>query len=236
MGGQGAAFLRHSLDRIAAQSFQDFEVVVTDQSDDSAVADVCAQYGGLDLRHIWTRDLPRQGAANTNAAMAAARGEVVKVLFQDDFLNGTDALAQIAAVFEDPDVHWALSGSEHTRDGETLIRPFRPRYHAQIRFGKNTVSSPSVLAVRRAGAPWFDERLIWLMDVDYYHQCAVLFGPPVVIGAPLVVNRLHEGQVSAGVGADLVRSELRYIWRKYPDQQGWRAWWHYLGRMRKTVF
>lgn len=232
MGGQGARYLRQSLDVLAGQSLADFEVVVADQSDDDAVAAVCAGYGFV--RHIWTRDLPRQGSANTNAAMQAARGEVLKILFQDDFLNGAEALAQIAQAFQDG-AQWLLTGSEHTRDGSTLIRPFVPRYHTRIQFGQNTVSSPSVLAVRRDVAPRFDERLVWLMDVDFYKQCELRLGLPTLLPAPLVVNRLHDGQVSAGVSKSLVRSELRYVRAKYRGQMTLGDQWHYLGRMRRAL-
>lgn len=234
MGGDGARYLRHSLDILRRQDFQDFEVVVTDQSDDGSIAELCAEFTEIDLRHIRTRDLQRLGSANTNAAMDAARGEVVKVLFQDDFLNGSDALGQIAAAFQDPAVKWCLTGCAHTFDGHTLTRFHIPRYHRRIVFGKNTVSSPSVLAVRRAVAPRFDENLIWLMDVDYYHRCNAALGAPTLINPPLVVNRLHDGQVSAGVRPDLVRSELRYVRAKYRDQLSWSDWLHYVDRLRKT--
>ncbi|MEX0285122.1 MAG: glycosyltransferase family 2 protein [Paracoccaceae bacterium] len=234
MGGQGAAFLKHSLDIVAQQTLRDFEVIVADQSDDDAVAQVCDGISDLNIRHIWTRELPRQGSANTNAAIEVAQGEIVKILFQDDFLNGPDALARIAQAFDTPETKWCLTGCDHSRDGHTLIRPFRPRYHDRIQFGKNTVSSPSVLSVRRDVAPRFDENLIWLMDVDYYYQCQTRLGPPTVIEEPLVINRLHAGQVSAGVSRGLVRSELRYVWDKYRATMTWRDWWHYVGRMRKT--
>ncbi len=234
MAGNGARFLRHSLNVIAGQNFRDFEVVVTDQSDDDAVAQVCTEFPDLALRHVWTRDLPKQGSANTNAAIAAAQGEVIKILFQDDYLNGPDALGQIAGAFDDPAVQWCLTGCDHSTDGETLIRLHPPRYHPQIRFGKNTVGSPSVLAVRRSLAPRFDENLIWLMDVDFYHQCAAALGPPAILSAPLVVTRLHAGQVSAGVSKALARRELRYVREKYADETSLWDRWHYLGRLRRA--
>ncbi|MEM7731721.1 MAG: glycosyltransferase [Pseudomonadota bacterium] len=234
MGGHGAAYLRQSLDVLSGQSFDDFEVVVADQSEDQEIADLCVEYGALNLRHMRTDQLKRQASANTNAAIDAARGEVVKVLFQDDFLNGSLALARIAAVFANAD--WCLTGSAHTSDGQTQFRPMVPRYHNRIHFGKNTVSSPSVLAFRRAGAPRFDENLVWLMDVDFYRRCADQLGAPAILPEPLVVNRLHDGQVSAGVDRGLVRKELRYVRQKYAGDMSWGDWLHYMGRMRRTFF
>ncbi|MEM6587118.1 MAG: glycosyltransferase [Pseudomonadota bacterium] len=232
MGGQGAAFLQQSLDVLAGQDFSDFEVIVADQSDDTEIRDLCAGYDTLTLHHVQTGHLKRQASANTNAAIEAARGKVVKVLFQDDFMNGSEALAQIAAVFQNAD--WCLTGSAHTHDGTRLIRPMVPRYHDRIHFGKNTVSSPSVLAFQREGAPRFDENLVWLMDVDFYKQCADKWGAPAILPEPVVVNRLHPGQVSAGVDRSLVRRELRYIRDKNATNMTWGDWAHFLGRMSRT--
>ncbi len=234
MGGHGAGFLRQSLTVLTGQGFDDFEVVVADQSDDTAIRDLCAEFGALNLRHVRTAHLKRQASANSNAAIEAARGEFVKLLFQDDFLNGVDALGRIAAAFERAD--WCLTGSAHTRDGERLMNPMVPRYHDRIHFGKNTVSSPSVLAFRRDGAPRFDENLVWLMDVDFYKRCAGQWGMPAIVPDPLVVNRLHKGQVSARVDRGHIRQELRHVRRKYARDMTWGDWAHYMGRMSRTYF
>lgn len=124
MGGRGVAFLEQSLDVLSTQTFKQFEVVVSDQSSDTAIADLCAR-SSLQIRWIDARRVPKQASANTNLAMNVAAGEIVKILFQDDFLLGDAALARIAQAFDDPKVNWCLTGCEHTRDGETLERALR---------------------------------------------------------------------------------------------------------------
>lgn len=234
MGGAGVAFLKQALQTIESQTLQNLEVVVADQSDGIQLEQLCANFTGLAIRHIVTANLKRQASANSNAAIRAARGDVVKILFQDDFFAVPTAVEQIAVRFENKDVDWCLCGSEHTRDGTALIRPFVPRLHDQIHFGKNTVSSPSVLAIRRDKALEFDENLTWLMDVDYYRRCHLAYGEPDILPEPLIVNRLHDKQVSAKVGPALMRRELRYIREKYRAQMGWGDWFHYVSRLRKT--
>jgi len=235
MHGHGATFLANSFEILRQQTYTDFEVVVADQSNDNSVAETCASFPDLSIRHIWTRDQPRQGSANTNVAIDAAKGEIVKILFQDDFLNGPDALGGIVLAFDDNNVLWCLNGSECTEDGQALIRPMIPQYHSRIQFGKNTVSSPSVLALRRKNAPRFDENLVWLMDVDYYKQCELRFGPPTIIPEFLIVNRIHDGQVSATTGSKLKRQELQYIARKYSTSLGMLDWAHYARRLVKYL-
>ncbi|WP_425045328.1 glycosyltransferase family 2 protein [Primorskyibacter sp. S87] len=235
MGGDGARFLRESLDVLKKQTFRSFEVIVSDQSDESAVQEVCDAAGaGMAVRHLWFREGKRQASANCNNAIRHARGDIVKVLFQDDLLSGDDALEKIAAGFADPHVSWALCGSGVTRDGTTVERPMIPRMHPQIHFGKNTVSSPSVLAARRDKVLEFDEDLIWLMDVEIYRRYELQYGPPAILPDTLILNRLHAGQVSAGVTPDLRRRELAYVRQKFSGSEAFRDRLAYLKQVLKA--
>jgi glycosyltransferase involved in cell wall biosynthesis len=236
MGGDGARYLDDSLARIAAQDFHDLEVVVADQSEDDAVARICAaRAGDLRLRRIDTRATARTSSANTNAAMRAARGQVLKILFQDDLLVGKGALARIAAAFDDPATSWVLCGSGVTRDGMTIDRPMVPRIEAGLEYGRNTVSSPSVLALRAGRDLWFDEDLIWLMDVEFYRRCADRLGPPAILEETLVANRLHAGQVSARVDRALKRRELRQVRARHRQGATWPAHRAYLWQRLKLL-
>lgn len=221
MAGKGAKFLAAALDSLKAQSFTDFEVVISDQSDTQEVADIGASYtGALTVRRLDYRDGPRQASANTNNAMRHASGNVLKILFQDDLLM-PDALAKTATAFHDKSYDWCLLGSAVTRDGIDSKRPMVPRLNPKLHFGKNTISSPSVLALRAGVDIYFDEELIWLMDVDMYKRCANKLGEPAILPDTLVLNRLHENQVSAGISPELRRRELRYVRQKYRSTETW---------------
>ncbi|WP_135504888.1 glycosyltransferase family 2 protein [Roseovarius aestuariivivens] len=228
MGGQGGDFLAASLNRIASQTLQGIEVVVSDQSDTDAVAQVCDSFQDrLTLRRVDYRNGPRQASANTNNALRHAQGRVLKILFQDDLLARDDALALTEAAFDDPGTRWCLCGSATTPDGQRADNPMVPRLTPAMRFGRNTVSSPSVLAMRADDLRLFDENLIWLMDVEMYHRLNTELGPPAILPETLVLNRLHPGQVSAGVRPDLRRRELAYIRGKTRAGESWADWWEY---------
>ncbi|MRU14954.1 glycosyltransferase family 2 protein [Roseovarius sp. A21] len=216
MGGNGAQFLEQSLTKLTHQSYQNFDVVVSDQSDGNDVAQTCNAFSErLNIKHLFFSDGPRQASANTNNAMRHAQGEVVKILFQDDILARHDSLELTAQAFEE-DAVWVICGSAVTYDDHNAIRPMVPQMHPQIRFGKNTISSPSVLSMRRGKALEFDEHLIWLMDVEIYHRLNKTYGSPKIIPETLVLNRLHERQVSnTGVTVELRRKELSYVRQKH---------------------
>lgn len=235
MGGKGAEYLAQSLEILTGQSFRDFEVVVSDQSDDTAVADVCAAFSDrLTIHHIWNHDAPRQASANVNNALDHASGDIVKVLFQDDFLNGSGALGGIVEAM-DGGGDWLLCGSGISRNSGSVERPMVPRLTEKLQFGKNTVSSPSVLAMRRSRMQRFDENLIWLMDVDLYKRLWDALGDPVILPQTLVVNRIHEGQVSASVSKSLRQKELRYVRQKFAASTSLSGYLEYLRQRIKAL-
>lgn len=236
MGGKGADFLAASFERLKDQIFTDFEVVVSDQSDSDGVAQVCARFSdALTIRRVDFRDGARQSSANANNAMRHASGRILKILFQDDYLAGNDALEKIAQGFDDPSARWLLCGSGVSRDGVTIENPMVPRLNDSLRFGRNTVSSPSVLAIRAEVGQHFDEKLIWLMDVEFYDRCAQLLGAPVILPDTLVVNRLHDGQVSASVTKQRRRTELKHVWRKTRDRAGLKDYRAYAYQILKAL-
>lgn len=235
MGGLGAEYLEASLKIISAQDFTDFEVIVSDQSNDDAVARVCARYAQkMMIRHIWNLGSRRQASTNINNAIAHATGTILKVLFQDDFLNGNSALGAIYHAFEEGD-KWLLTGSCVSSDGFHLKRPMVPKITEKLHFGKNTVSSPSVLAMHRGCEMKFDETLIWLMDVDLYKRLWDQHGAPVILDNPLVVNRIHGGQVSASITKALRHRELRYMRSKFAATTSFRGWLEYLRQRLKAL-
>jgi len=220
MNGFGTSFLAHNLRCLADQDFKDFEVIVADQSRNDEIKHLCAQFAGqMNIKHLVNSKTKRQASANTNYAMKHAEGKIIKILFQDDYPYIPDALSILSDGFDLTKDHWCVTASEHSYDGETVFRPFFPKYNERIHFGKNTISSPSVLALNNTREILeFDENLIWLMDVDYYKRCYEKFGQPLIIEDILVVNRLHSSQVSAGVSKRLVRHELRIVKEKYLNQ------------------
>ncbi|APG47076.1 glycosyltransferase family 2 protein [Phaeobacter porticola] len=235
MGGEGASYLADSFDHLCAQSFGDFDVVVSDQSDDQAVAEVCAAYGNrLTVTHLWNRDGARQASANVNNAMHHAKGEIIKILFQDDLIIDPNGLQRIHDEMGQG-AYWSLCGSGTTRDGVAVDRPMVPHLTNRLHFGKNTVSSPSVLAMRREALVLFDEALIWLMDVDIYKRLWDAHGAPIVVADTIIANRLHDGQVSASVSRSLRQTELRYMARKFAKTTSLCGWMEYLRQRLKAL-
>jgi glycosyltransferase involved in cell wall biosynthesis len=237
MNGMGATYLEKSFGVLAKQTLDGFEVIVSDQSLNDDIKELCEVWQGrLNLRHYWNRDGKRQASANTNHALKMARGAVHKVLFQDDFILSETALQEIFEAFDGLEAMWLLTGSGNTRDGQTIERSMVPHLTPKLHFGKNTVSSPSVLAIRASCEHQFDENLIWLMDVEFYARLWKNYGNPIILPETLVANRLHAHQVSKSIDRAIQKRELDYVRKKFTSSTQMSGYLEYAKRRAKTLF
>lgn len=217
MGGKGAEFLTFSFDRLVRQTYRDFEVVISDQSTDSKIKEACDRYGDkLDIRYLKEPTGKRASSVNINNAIRNARGKIIKVLFLDDYLYHNNALKDIVDNFDLEKDHWLVTPSIHTHDGIRYYRPFYPYYDDAKTIYKNTISSPSVLAIKNDNPLLFDESMIWWMDLDYYKRCYDRFGMPKVIIDINVVNREGAHQVTNTTATEKRReAEFKMVIKKF---------------------
>lgn len=215
----GPIFLEHSFNILAKQSFKDFEVVISDHSSNDGIKEICDKYKDLiNVKYHKNTDNLGSSSANINNAMRHASGKLIKVLFQDDFLFNEDSLEITVSNFNIEKDTWLVSRCEHSNDGKTFIRDFKPHYNDNIHLGLNTISSPSVLTILNDNPLFFDENLIWLMDCDYYKRCYLKHGLPKILNAVTVVNRMGEHQVTNSiVNREIERKELEYVKQKFND-------------------
>ena len=214
MEGKGTMYLESLFQTLQMQTCRDFEVVVSDHSVGKDIEGLC-ESKDLDINYIRNKEKRGSSSANLNNALMNAKGEIIKILFQDDYLCDSSALELIYESF-DEDTFWVVNGSVHTHDDIDFFNPIIPRYNSNIHLGNNTISSPSVLAIRNEEVFKFDENLLWLMDVEYYKRLYDEYGLPQVIERFLVVNRLWEGQISnCKITQDIIDKEVAYITDKY---------------------
>lgn len=206
-------FFRRLLDSLWNQSFQDFEIVVTDNSEDDEIEKVCDWY----RTGIKYSKNPRKGMAqNTNEAIKRSTGEVIKILYMDDFMAHNRALEKLWDAF---DGQWLVSGCIHTREANRNVIYWHdkhiPYYNEAIHQGANTIGSPSVLAFRKEDALLFDENMTWLLDCDLYKRYYEKYGEPTILKDINVVIGLHDGQMTHILSENQKLAEHEYINKKY---------------------
>lgn len=217
MKGLGATFLKESLDILDKQTFKDFDVVISDHSINNSIKNLCDQYSKiLNIQYYHNTENLGSSSANLNNAIKKATGDLIKILFQDDFLYNNRSLENIVKNFDMEKDNWLLTACTHSQDGINFFRPFYPKYNNLIHLGNNTISSPSVLTIKNEHPLLFDENLLWLMDVDYYKRCYNKFGSPKILNDINVINGIGSYQVSSSLVNIFTKiRELIYIIRKF---------------------
>ena len=198
--GRGAEFLDDLLRTIEIQTFEDYEVCISDHSMDNEVLNKVKEFENK-LRIFYSKNTENRGngPANTNKAIDMCSGEIIKIMFQDDFFYDDEALEKIHSEFENSDKMWLVNGCNHTQtDGHSFYGEMYPRWNDKIIDGVNTISSPSVVAARSEifDSVEFDEKLVMMMDCDFYVNCDNKFGSPIFLNDVLVSNRVHSNQIS----------------------------------------
>ena len=217
MGGRGVEFLNHNLDLLNTQTFKDFEVVVSDHSADDEIKDLCDRWREeIDIKYYKNSDGVGKSSSNINNALRYCNGHWIKMIFQDDFLYSNTSLQIIYDnVYMDGGIQWVVTACEHTNNGVTMIRPFYPKWNDKMHLGINTFSSPSVLTIKNEDTICFDERLVNLMDVEYYKRMYDKYGEPHYIMDISVVNRAWSGSVTNTLSNDIRQRELNMVIEKH---------------------
>jgi glycosyltransferase involved in cell wall biosynthesis len=205
----GEMLFRRLLDSLWVQTYQDFEIVVTDNSEDDAIENICKEYRtGIS----YYRNPNKGMSVNTNAAMRLSQGEIIKVLYMDDFLAHEQSLEKIIRHFRG---QWLVTSCRHTIDGIDTFSTHHPRYSEDIYTGNNTIGSPSVLTIKNENIMLFDENLGWMLDCDYYKRMYQKYGNPVILRDINVVLGLHAGQVTNMLPREAKNDEFNYMMKKY---------------------
>ena len=200
-------FLPEAIESVLEQSWQDFELIISDDcSTDDSVA-IAQSYAQKDSRIVVEVAPANRGMVkNRNACLALTRGDYVKWLHADDFLCSRDTLARMVAVLEanravslvasarrivneqseSIDI-WSCFNQERAIAGTTVISRclFEQR---------NLIGGPSAVMFRRALAGrGFDEAFFVMADLEMWFHLLEQ-GCFAYIREPLCALRTHGRQ------------------------------------------
>lgn len=196
--GLGPKFIEDALASLVQQTLSNFQVVISDHSDNDTILEVVDKFRkDLDIKYIRNTNNRGNGPANTNFAIENADGDIVKILFHDDFMSDSRALELILNEFSSKDVFWVVTGCNHTDAIKSRYwNEMIPYWSMEIFDGVNTISSPSVMAFRKDTNLRFDEDLVMMMDIDMYYNLYLNHGLPKILSEILVTNRVHKDALS----------------------------------------
>ena len=96
----GEEYLREAVESVLAQSFADFELLISDNASTDATPEICREFADADRRVRYLRNESNLGASrNWNKVFEMATGKYFKWLAHDDIL-GRDLLAKTVHVLD----------------------------------------------------------------------------------------------------------------------------------------
>lgn len=212
MNGKAKEYLGQLLNSISIQRGVDYHVFVSDNStENDDVKQVCKSYDFVTVINNTGR---KSASSNMNNALLQSTGDVIKIMFADDFFVDDYSLFDSTKPIFDGQL-WSVTACCHTQNGKELFRPFFPRYHNDIHLGTNTMSSPSTISMRRDNETLFDENINYLLDVEWYKRMCIRHGEPHINNRINVVNRIHEDSLSSSLHKEgienVMEKEVTYV-------------------------
>lgn len=211
--GRGWLYVSELLNSIIKQTYTDYEIVISDQSTDEKIIKTVKFYSNfMDIKLVDGRHVKRSNSPNANNAIKNCGGDIIKIMFMDDFFVSDNALSIIAERMKNKDKNWLINGCVHATSIHHLHTPMIPHYNDQIHLGRNTISSPSVLTIRNKN--YFDENLVLLMDCELYKRLYKTYGNPEIVNDFLICNRSHPDQLQNSTN-HLLEPEKTYCIQLY---------------------
>lgn len=105
----GGPLIKEQIDSLLAQTYQNFEIVISDDGSDKETLDILNKYVAQDSRIRWSRSpLERGYRKNTENAVSLCRGEIIFLCDQDDTWY-PERLALHIEEYRDPSVMWVFN-------------------------------------------------------------------------------------------------------------------------------
>lgn len=222
----GENYIQAAIESILAQTFQDFELIISDNASTDQTAQICQALAQRDARICYVRN-PKNlgGAPNFNRTVALARGEYFKWAAHDDILAPTFLERCFEALESNPQAVLAHPWTQVIDAQNHWVKDYR--YDGQL---ATADSKPSVRFRAMIHPPHQCYQLFGLMRKSllqqtplhgsYAHADGVLLarlalmGPFVEIPERLFFARAHSQQTL-----------YRFIWtRKRPDYRALTVW------------
>jgi glycosyltransferase involved in cell wall biosynthesis len=236
------------LDSIAVQTFRDFEVIVSDDSDNDSVKKLLISYE-TKFKIRYFKNEPSLGTpANWNFGISKAEGEWIKIIHDDDWFATPESLKVFVkhTSYKHKFIFCAYANMDNkSAIGKKIYFPFfwkkRIIKDPLTLLAHNVVGPPSVILVHRSIKELYDERMKWRVDMDFYVRLLLKERSYTYIDKVLVNVGIGDTQVTnecfENPSVELPEGFL--LLKKYGENRlkniwVYDAWWRLLRNMKVT--
>ena len=213
--GKGAEVLERTLKSILLQTFKDYEVVIADHSLDDKVETLCKKWvDRFELRYFRNNEYLESPAQNTEYAIKRSKGDLIKILCQDDYFFDQYSLEKTVYGFNEG-FNWLASAYLHTYNHLDFFKYHLPQLNSCL-YLENTVGTPSCVTIKNVDPmPSFDYNLNYSYDGDFYQRFIEKYGNPKIITDVTIVNLLWEKSLTSFIQNREKDRENDYLKKKY---------------------
>jgi len=172
-------FLKRTIESVLEQHFDNYEIVITDDSPEDSVKELVKEYLPNDRIKYHRNEIRLGSPENWNASVKMAQGEYIKILHHDDWFASPNSLAKFVEMLDsNPNADFAFSGA--------IAQPATKRkawHHFASKFWleelkkeptrlffQNIIGPPSSTIIRKSAFVEYDKNLVWMVDIAQYMQ------------------------------------------------------------------
>lgn len=197
-------YLKRLLESISIQTYTNFEVIITDDSNDNSVADYINTKSWNFSLSYHKNEKSLGTPENWNAAVNYAKGDWIKIMHHDDWFSGKLTLEVFAhEIQKHKNYRFFFCAYENvSEDGKTKkVTPGSNLYRKLILkepaalLANNIIGPPSVTIYKNDKNILYDKKLQWLVDMDFYIRY-LKKTKPFCINQSLINIGIHGDQVT----------------------------------------
>ncbi len=188
-------YLKKTIESVLMQDYSDYEIIITDDSQGNEVKDLVDSFNSSKIAYF-KNEKALGSPANWNYAIGKAKGEYIKILHHDDYLNEKSALNDFVNALDiNPESHFAFSQTNvfNAQNKSAHVHSVTEEQLDVIRKNPeelilaNLIGAPSATIYRKQNV-FFDVNLKWLVDVDFYVQLLKANNKIIAIQKPLITS------------------------------------------------
>jgi glycosyltransferase involved in cell wall biosynthesis len=226
-------YLARTLDSILLQTYENYEVIITDDSPDLLVKQFVEQYDFNGKLFYFKNETTLGTPENWNEGVKRATGEYIKIIHHDDWFTSPTSLEQFVNLLADnPECSLAFSSSfVLLANGDNWVHRISPadlieiQSHPELLLLGNKIGSPSATIYRKNVLEYFDKDLKWLVDIEFYMRVICRFNKLAFAESPLITTYGAEGRVSDHcINREIEVFENFYLFEKIKQLNNHKYW------------
>jgi glycosyltransferase involved in cell wall biosynthesis len=192
------------LDSVQKQDYKNVEIIISDDSPDEDTKQAIAPFrNSLTIKYFHNKPALKT-PKNWNHALQQASGDYLVLMHQDDWYHSTEAISTYVAVMKKSNADFVFCRNTAVdASGKETVLQHIPSLITRLHKNPNhlvlaqVIGPPSNTMLRKGIDVFYDERFIWLVDVDYYARLLKKGYTYQYLDKHLVSIGIHEDQTTA---------------------------------------